>query len=103
MTMPSLPPTVDRGWRHHEGMRHAVCGMRDVERHYACRMPHAVCLSALYTALVQHCDLGLDHDVVLEPEQIRQLAHEVVLVVGEPAVGIDDAPHGFHDLDPVLQ
>src|SRR5712692_539540 len=44
--------------------------------------------------VAKNFDLGLDHDVVLEAEEIGQLAHQIVLVVGQLPVGVHHAPHG---------
>src|SRR5260221_371787 len=40
---------------------------------------------------------------MLEAEEVGELADEIVFVVGELAVGVDHAPHGPDDLDPLLQ
>jgi hypothetical protein len=40
---------------------------------------------------------------MLEPQQVGQLADEIVLVLGQPAVGVGHPPHRLHDLDAVVE
>jgi len=49
----------------------------------------------------QHAHLRVDHDVMLQPKQVSELADQVVLVVRQSSVRVGHPPHRLHDLDAI--